>query len=112
MRELELFGTQLQIQGSPLTLMFYQKEFGTDLVQDWFDEKSLTKCMNSITLLQVAWAMNKTADLSVPTFNQWLCQFEDFSLAGIFDEGSWARRVDEAVAAELFRERKTKKSTK
>ena len=109
MRELDLFGRQIKLQGSVNSLLFYSSEFGTDFLQDFVaDAQKSTICIGSALALKATWAMNKTAEPDVPCFEQWIETFEDFTLEGSFEKDSWVREVEKAITAELFRTRKTK----
>lgn len=96
-----IWGREVEMQGSPLTYLWYKREFGGDLGQDLADTYAKGKA-DSETMLRFAWAMAKTHDPSISGYEGWLSEFdpEEFSVlqppVGV---------VDSAVVAELFRVR-------
>lgn len=113
MRKIDIFGKGVFLQGSPLTLLYYRNEFGTDLFRDFNaamprnDEDTY-----DVTLvLQCAWAMARTAEPKTPQFVAWMESFsgDGFTLSGAAHDGGWIPGVIEGAIAELFRERPTEK---
>lgn len=96
MRNIKIGGKDYKVVASPITLFFYKKEFKTDLVGDMMSFQNLENdvtTFDSIVLLQMAWAMIKTANNGeLVNFEQWLDELEhiDFSdnkmTLGIVDE--------------------------
>lgn len=95
-----IFGRDVCLQGSPLTLVEYNKEFGGDLIQDIVSAYS-SGLVNGAELLKVAWAMAKTHDPKTQPFNDWIKNFdpEEFNL---LDMEVW-EVINSAINAELFR---------
>ena len=96
-----IWGREVTMQGSPLTYLHYKREFGGDLGEDLVSAYS--KGVADVeTMLRFAWAMAKTHDPSISSYEGWLSEFdpEEFSAlqppVGV---------VDSAVCAELFRVR-------
>ncbi len=85
MREVKIGGKNYRVVASPITLFFYKKEFKTDLIGDMMSFQSLEDditTFDSTILLQMAWAMAKTANNGkLVNFEQWLGELEyiDFS---------------------------------
>lgn len=100
-----IYGREVEMQGSPMTLVVYAREFGTDLVSDIValsrsaegDPLSVTEGM-----LRVAWAMHRTRDEDAPGYEEWLRGLgEGFSLRA---DASPVGVIDSAISAELFRD--------
>lgn len=113
MKRAVIFGRPVDMQGSPMTLLYYRNEFGVeaDLYSDY--AKACSEYADITTILQIAWSMAKTVDpLKVPDFVSWVGEFDasKFSLAGLDAKGSWVSEVIEAFNAELFRDLTTEKA--
>lgn len=80
MRQVTIGGEVYTITASPLTLHFYKKEFGTDILGDLMIFDGLEddpSNFSAIALLQMAWAMHKTAKMGqVVGFEQWIADIE------------------------------------
>jgi hypothetical protein len=87
MRTIKISEKEIGLKASPLALLYYKQAFGSDLVGDLVKMQDLEKDpskIDSVVILQVAWAMNKAAEgkgKTFPHFESWLDQFEyvDFS---------------------------------
>lgn len=134
MRRETVFGREMELAGSPLTLLYFQQEFGDDplacygALQDsigelWIpvddddappadaadggDEGGFVP--NLLLFLKVCWAMAKTVDPKTQYFERWLSEFDEekFDLS----EGVEAALViHRAVQAEIFRSEKAKET--
>ena len=95
-----IFGREMTLQGSPVTLVEYQREFSCDLMQDLVKAYS-QGFINSAIMLQIAWAMARTHEKTIPAFEEWLREFdtENFNLL----DADFLEVVDSAINAELFR---------
>lgn len=95
-----IFGREMTLQGSPVTLVEYQREFSCDLMQDLVKAYS-QGFINSAIMLQIAWAMARTHKKETPAFEEWLKEFdtEQFNLLN----ADFLEVVDSAINAELFR---------
>lgn len=101
-----IWGRELEMQGSPWTLVVYRRAFGGDLIID-FLEASKKDLAELDEFLKVAWALCRTASDEVAEFDRWCGEFPDFTLAD--GEGAaFASVVTSAVMAELFRPRETR----
>lgn len=94
-----IFGRELKLQGSPVTLVEYHKQFKCDLMQDLIKAYS-QGYINSAIILQIAWAMAKTHDKETEDFNTWIEAFdsERFNLLN----ADYLGVIDSAINAELF----------
>lgn len=102
-----IFGREMKLQGSPVTLVEYHNQFARDLMQDLVKAYS-QGFINSAIMLQIAWAMARTHDSKTAAFDVWLTEFdkEKFNLV----DADFLGVVDSAINAELFRGRATRKS--
>ena len=89
MKRIKLGDREVNIQASPMTLVFYKREFGQSFSGDLLDMQSLyvtgdQKTFDDVNLLQMIWAMEKTVKGGNQTdFITWLGQFEWFNLADV-----------------------------
>ena len=97
----------MKLQGSPVTLVEYQREFSSDLMHDLVSAYS-KGFINSAIMLQIAWAMARTHEPETSKFDDWLKEF-DCGQFNILD-ADFLGVVDSAINAELFRGRTTRKS--
>jgi hypothetical protein len=99
MRTVNIGGKEVGLKATPLALLYYKQEFKTDLIGDLLKMQEMANdpsALDSIAILQIAWAMNKAAEhgKSFPHFESWLAQFEyvDFSdantMTAIMDEAA------------------------
>ena len=100
MRTIKIGGKEIGLKATPLALLFYRQEFKTDLIGDLLKMQAIAddpSALDSVALLQIAWAMNKAAEgkgKTFPHFESWLEQFEyvDFSdadtMTAIMDEAA------------------------
>jgi len=86
MRTVNIGGKDIGLKATPLALLYYRQEFKSDLIGDLLKMQAIAddpSALDSVALLQIAWAMNKAAEhgKSFPHFESWLAQFEyvDFS---------------------------------
>lgn len=90
MRTIKLGGREIQITGSPLTPLYYKREFGTplsgDLIKVQVESGDVTK-FDDITILQMIWAMEKTTeDGKLDDFETWLSKIEWMDLSEVYKE--------------------------
>lgn len=87
MKEINIGGQTLRVRATAPALFFYKKEFKRDLIGDLAGMSKITKDdisqLDTVTLLQITWAMAKADtgianDSKFPSFETWL-----FSLEGI-----------------------------
>ena len=98
MREILIGKNKQRVVASPITLYFYKKEFGRDLIGDLMIFQKMetdASSFDSIVILQMAWAMIKTAKMgSLESFDQWIAgldcvYFDDPEmLTGILEESA------------------------
>lgn len=87
MKEIHIGEQVVRVRATPLALLFYRQEFGSDLLGDLtkFEQvaKDPTK-LDSVGLLQLIWAMAK-ADAGIgsqfPSFQEWVAQLETFDVS-------------------------------
>lgn len=87
MRTVDIGGKQVGLKATPLALLYYRQEFKSDLIGDLLKMQALANdpsALDSVAILQIAWAMNKAAEgkgKTFPHFESWIEQFEyvDFS---------------------------------
>ncbi len=90
MRELKIGEKTIQIRGTALALLFYKREFKSDLLKDMInmfggDLKTMGADMgpenlDTVTILQMVWAMAKAGEFGkgqFPGFESWLHQSGD-----------------------------------
>lgn len=104
MLEVEVYGCELRLQGSPLTLLVYEEEFGQELTQALAEAYESKDFVPLGAQMRFLWALCKTADNSIPHFEEWLRAFpgDAFTLAG-----GTLGVINSAIHAELFRGPKT-----
>ncbi len=90
MRRIKLGNREIDIQGSPMTPLYYKREFGqslgADVLQMRFMQESL-ESFDDVNLLQMVWAMEKTAKGGrLIDFETWLGQFEYLNLLDVIAE--------------------------
>lgn len=77
MKRIKLGDREIDIQASPLTLLYYKKEFGQSFSSDLLEMLGEGARVDDVNLLQMAWAMEKTANEGkLVDFESWLKQFE------------------------------------
>lgn len=105
MREVKIGDKDYKVVASPITLFFYKKEFKKDLIGDLMGFQSLaedTTTFDSITILQMAWAMIKTAKAGqMVGFEQWLNSLEYVN----FEDSEMMTNVIEEATEGFFRTR-------
>ena len=87
MKTIKIGEKEIGLKATPLALLYYKQEFKTDLIGDLLKMQALANdpsALDSVAILQIAWAMNKAAEgkgKTFPHFESWLEQFEyvDFS---------------------------------
>lgn len=110
MREVNIGDNPLMIHGSPLTLLFYRQEFGTDILAEIVELEKAGKDpskINTVALMQMTWAMGKTAAYGKsdwPNFMTWLGRLEWFDFT---NQDVIVALVEEAGQS-LFRPSKAK----
>ena len=97
MRTVKIEGKELELKGSTLTLLHFEQEFDEDMMGKIAELGQIAnsledlgtklkagnfgalKDLKAMTLLRLAWALNKTAVSSAPNFEQWLAENEEIS---------------------------------
>ena len=102
----KIFGREVEMQGSPYTLLVFKNEFEEDLSQH-VDRLQRQLKENEVDIegyLRVAWAMARTYDDKVDYYDRWLEEFPDefdFTADGRLETFSV---IVSAMNAELFRQ--------
>lgn len=94
MRTIKIGEKEIGLKATPLALLYYRQEFKSDLIGDLLKMQAIAddpSALDSVAILQIAWAMNKAAEgmgKAFPHFESWLSQFEyvDFSDADTMTE--------------------------
>lgn len=85
MREITIDGKEIRVRATPLALLYYKQEFGSDLLGDLVKMQNIEADMSridTVALLQLIWAMAKAdKPKGFPGFEKWLAGFESFDLA-------------------------------
>ena len=87
MKIIKIGEKEIGLKATPLALLYYRQEFKSDLIGDLLKMQAIAddpSALDSVALLQIAWAMNKAVEgkgNAFPHFESWLEQFEyvDFS---------------------------------
>lgn len=98
MREIQIGDKEIRVRATPLALLFYKQEFGTDLIGDLIELQKLLEDMtkfDSVAFLQLIWAMNKADDSKgFPSFEKWVAELEYFDFG---DAEAMVAVMDEAL---------------
>ena len=94
-----IWGRDVAMQGSPLTLLHYRRAFGGDLLADMAANLSGGEVPLE-WLMRACWAMCATADPAISPYEEWLAEFPE---GGIDLAEPVAGVILSAVTAELFR---------
>ena len=85
MREITIDGKEVRVKATPLALLYYKQEFGSDLLGDLVKMQNIEADMSQIdtvAILQLIWAMAKADEpKGFPSFEKWLSGFESFDLS-------------------------------
>lgn len=104
MKRIKLGDREVNIQASPMTLVFYKREFGQSFSGDLLEFQTIfvtgdQKKFDDVNLLQMIWAMEKTAKGGKQIdFETWLGQFEYLNLTDVYGD------VTEVAMDATFRE--------
>lgn len=86
MRELNIGDQQVRVRATPLALLYYKQEFGTDLIGDLSKMEKVKddpSQLDTLSILQMVWAMAKADSFGkkFPSFEIWLGSFESIDIA-------------------------------
>lgn len=101
MRTIKLGGKEVKIKGSPMTPFFYKSEFKQSLSGDLMSMKEMDAnlaAFDDVNMIQMIWALEKTAVGNIKPFKKWLEEIEYINLQDCIDD------VIEEAAAATFRE--------
>ena len=98
MREITIGDKQLRLRATPLALLFYKQEFGSDLVGDMMGMQELKTDpgqFDSVIFLQIIWALAKADNpKDFPSFVTWVSSLDAFDFS---DEEIMLAVMEEAV---------------
>lgn len=103
MRELQIDDKVIRIRATPLALLFYRQEFGSDLIAGLMAMQNMQTdltAFDSVAFLQVVWAMAKAdSPQGFPGFEAWLAGLEGFD----FSDADMMTAVVEEATTGFFR---------
>ena len=103
MRELQIGDKTLRVRATPLALLFYRQEFGSDLIAGLMAMQNMQTdltAFDSVAFLQVVWAMAKAdSPQGFPGFESWLAGLEGFD----FSDADMMTAVVEEATDGFFR---------
>ena len=84
--EIKIGEKEIRLRATPLALLYYKQEFGSDLLGDLIKMQDIAKDiskLDTVACLQFIWAMNKADNYGkpFPSFEKWLVELGsiDFS---------------------------------
>ena len=105
MRELIIGGKTVRVKASPLALLYYKQEFGSDLLGDFSKMKNVEKDpsgIDTVFILQLTWAMAK-ADAYGKTFSGFEAWLQSLDSVDFSDPAFFLAAIEEAAAGFLCR---------
>jgi len=102
MRTVQIGNKELGLRATPLALLYYKQEFGTELIADLVNLKDMVNMadgdfnsFDSIKILQLLYAMNKADNFGkqFPSFEKWLSELASIDFA---DERFMLDMIEEA----------------
>ncbi|MFD1885579.1 hypothetical protein [Paenibacillus wenxiniae] len=105
MKELNIGSSKVRVRATPLALLFYKQEFGTDLLGDLLKMQDIgadLSKMDSIAFLQLTWAMAKAdafGNGQFPSFVEWIAGLESID----FSDPDFMQGMLEEAMAGFFR---------
>ena len=89
----DIGGKEVRLKASAMTPVIYRNAFGRDIFKAQgsiftLASKKLKDLANvdSVGVMEIVWAMAKTADRSLPGFEDWLETLEAFPILDVFNE--------------------------
>lgn len=111
MRKIKLGGREIKMIGSPITPLFYKREFNQSLSGDLMVLQTIEQnpaIFDDINLLQMIWAMEKTTNMGkLEDFESWLLEFENMDLMAVAEDV-----INEAMNATFCESKDHKEKTK
>jgi len=110
MTEIKIGEKEIRLRATPLALLYYKQEFKSDLLGDLIKMQDVAKDISKIdtvTCLQLIWAMNKADNFGkpFPSFEKWLAELESIDFS---DPSFLVAAVEEAADGFLGGSRKQK----
>lgn len=101
-----IYGKEVEMAGSPLTLLYFREQFDESLPA--FLQKAYTEALDPEYFLRVAWAMAKTVHpYDVAEYEDWLCEFPDEAFSLGEETGEFLAVMLPLIDSELFCKRQT-----
>ncbi|MBM7624783.1 hypothetical protein [Sporohalobacter salinus] len=103
MKTVQMGDKELGLKASPLALLYYQQEFGQDLMGDLVSMQDMAdmadgdfSSFDSVKILQICYAMNKANNYGkqFPDFEKWLSELNSIDFA---DEDFMLDVIEEAT---------------
>jgi len=110
MTEIKIGEKEIRLRATPLALLYYKQEFKSDLFGDLIKMQDVAKDISKIdtvTCLQLIWAMNKADNFGkpFPSFEKWLAELESIDFT---DPTFLVAAIEEAVDGFLGKRGKPK----
>ncbi len=104
MREIKIGNKEIRVRATPLTLLFYKKEFKKDMLADMIKLSEVAEDptqFDGLLLMQITWAMAKTNKFGkdFPSFEKWLSELEYAD----FGDVDMLMKISEVAEEGLFR---------
>lgn len=86
MRIVKIGDKGIGVRATPLALLYYKQEFGSDLIGDLIKFQDLMadpSKLDSVTFLQMTWAMakaNEGVGKKFPDFYNWVAELDSFDI--------------------------------
>lgn len=97
--EIKIGEKEIRLRATPLALLYYKQEFGSDLLGDLIKMQDVAQDVSKIdtvACLQIIWAMNKADNYGkpFPSFEKWLAELESIDFT---DPTFLVAAIEEAV---------------
>ena len=84
--EIKIGEKEIRLRATPLALLYYKQEFGSDLLGDLIKMQDIAKDiskLDTVACLQLIWAMNKADNYGkpFPSFEKWLAELESVDIS-------------------------------
>jgi hypothetical protein len=88
MRELRIGEQTVRVRATPLALLFYRQEFGSDLLGDLAKMQLVVKDpsqLDTVAILRLVWSMAKAEAFGkqFPSFVDWLAALDGFDFSDV-----------------------------
>jgi len=91
-RTITIDGKEIKLKANARNALIYRAFFGEDIfkVQGTFmktindKDELIIENLDCLGVMKLIWTMAKAADAGIPTFEEWLDQFEEFPILDVF----------------------------